>query len=125
MTPTLVLSHSAGLQATFSMLAHPTSCQNRDDALFDEQSESPYHTYPFTHASQKEIKIQRQKQITSDQKERLTKEQMAVKMLKVGESWAPNSHLALPCHSSITCQKFSFRKIFQSILMLTFHTVSA
>lgn len=106
--------YSAGPHTTFSMLAHPRSCRHTADALFDKQSQSPYHTFPFTHASQKEIKIPRQKPITSDQKERLTKEQTVVKMLKGGENWAPNSHLAPPCHSSITCQKFSFGKYLYS-----------
>lgn len=119
--PALVLSHSTGPQATFSMLAHPRSCQHTIDALFDKQTESPFNTFPFTHASQKEIKIYRQKPIISDQKEELTKEQTTVKMLKGGDNWAPNSHLAPPYHSSITCQKFSFRK---KICILIHSTVS-
>jgi len=64
--PALILSHSAGLQSTFSMLSHSTNCQHTDDALFDEQSASPYNTFLLTHASQKEAKIHRQKPITSD-----------------------------------------------------------
>lgn len=122
MTPALVLSHSTGPQATFSMLAHPRSCQHTADALFDKQSEFPYNTFLFTHASQKEIKMHRQKPITSDQKEKLTKEQTAVRMFKGSENWAPNSHLASLCHSSITCQKFFFRK--KSVFCYSHSTVS-
>lgn len=78
----ILLPSSPTLQSTFSMLSHSTNCQHTDDALFDEPSESPYNTFLLTHASQKEIKIQRQKPITADQKERLTKEQTAVRCWK-------------------------------------------
>lgn len=67
---------------------------------------SPQHIPLYTCLTEGDKNTQAEKPITSDQKERLIKEQMAVKTLKVGENCTPNSHLAPPWHSSITCQKF-------------------